>query len=412
MAGGRQRVVGLQKPGYKRQQSRYASTINPDVQSTRMMRGHRPDFGFVLIPMILMALGLIVVYSISPGLAASDGVSTEHFIYKQLISVGLGLAAFIAVSLTPTELFFRARKVLASLAIAASLLLLIVGERVNGAVRWIDLPGGLSFQVAELIKIAIIVGLSYELARRMREGSITDTQRTLKPILGLFSLIAVFVAFLQSDLGSAAVMTAIIFSQIIAAGMPVKKIFQVMLIVGVIGVLAIAVTPYRRERVKTFLNPSKDCLTQNEESLGRSYQTCQALIAVGSGGLFGLGVGNSVQAYGYLPEAQNDSIFAIIGEKFGFVGVTILLMMYLALFNRLKQTAERLMSDEYRLIGIFAWLAAQTILNVGAMVGILPLKGITLPLVSNGGTSLLFIMIGLGLVFRISRFTSFRDVKL
>jgi cell division protein FtsW len=388
----------------------YQSTINPDT-SNSVMRGHRPDFAFVIIPMLLMILGLIVVYSISPGLAASEGVSTEHFIYKQLISVGLGVAAFAFVSMVPTEFFFRSRKILAGLALGASILLVFIGENINGAVRWIDLPGGFSFQVAELIKLAIIIGVSYELGRRMKEGSTHDMHRTFKPLLILFALIALFVAFLQSDLGSAAVMTTIILAQIIAAGMPLKKIAQVMLVVVVIGVLAIAVTPYRRERVKTFINPSKDCLTQNEESLGRSYQTCQALIAIGSGGLFGLGIGNSVQAYGYLPEAENDSIFAIIGEKFGFVGLTIIMLIYLALFNRFKKTIELLRSDEYRLIvvGVFAWLGAQAILNIGAMAGILPLKGITLPLVSSGGTSLLFIMIGLGLVFRVSRYTSFRS---
>lgn len=376
------------------------------------IRGHRPDYVILFLSLLLLSVGLIVVYSISPGLAASQGVSTEHFINKQLVSVGLGLIAFTVMALTPIEIFFRLRKHMAVVAISASVLLFFIGERVNGAVRWINLPGGISFQVAELIKICIIIGLSYELSRRMSNGTINDTNKTLKPLIGLLLIVAVFVAFLQSDFGSAAVITAIIFAQAISAGLPFKKISMVMAVIFLVGALAIVSTPYRRERVKTFINPSRDCLTQNEESLGAGYQTCQALIALGSGGMFGLGVGNSIQAYGYLPEAENDSIFAIIGEKFGFIGVSIILTLYLFLFSRFKQIIDRLSNNEYRLlvVGVFTWLAAQTVINVGAMAGLLPLKGITLPLVSYGGTSLLFVMIGLGMVFRLSRFTSFRDI--
>lgn len=376
------------------------------------IRKHRPDYVILFLSILLASIGLIVVYSISPGLAASEGVSTEHFVNKQLVSVALGLLAFAIVSFIPTELMFRTRKHIAGLALVSSVLLVFIGERINGAVRWIDLPGGISFQVAELIKIAIVIGLSYELSIRMSKGQINDSNKTLKPLIGLLFLVALFVAFLQSDFGSAAVIAAIVFAQAISAGLPFKKMATVLLILFIIGFIAIMSTPYRRERVKTFMNPSKDCLTQNEESLGASYQTCQALIAIGSGGIFGLGIGNSVQAYGYLPEAENDSIFAIIGEKLGFVGLSIILFLYLLLFSRFKKIIDRLTNNEYKLVvvGVFTWITAQTIINVGAMVGLLPLKGITLPLISNGGTSLLFIMVGLGMVFRISRFTTFRDI--
>ncbi len=403
------RISGRRKPST---QSSTRNSFSGNNNFPGEIRGHRPDYMIVFLSMLLLSIGLIVVYSISPGLAASEGVSTEHFINKQIVSVGLGLIAFTIMSMMPIELLFRLRKHLATVALFASVLLLFVGERINGAVRWIDLPGGISFQVAELIKICIIIGLSYELSRRMSKAQVNDSNRTLKPLIGLLLLVAIFVAFLQSDFGSAAVITAIIFAQAISAGLPFKKISMVMIVVLIIGLIAIMSTPYRRERVKTFVNPSKDCLTQNEESLGAGYQTCQALIAVGSGGVIGLGVGNSVQAYGYLPEAENDSIFAIIGEKFGFIGVTIIIFLYLFLFSRFKTIIERLQKNEYKLfvVGVLTWLATQTIINIGAMVGLLPLKGITLPLVSYGGTSLLFIMIGLGMVFRLSRFTTFRDI--
>jgi cell division protein FtsW len=170
---------------------------------------------------------------------------------------------------------------------------------------------------------------------------------------------------------------------------------------------AIVSTPYRRDRFETFLNPQRDC--QNT-----GYQACQALIAVGSGGLVGLGLGRSVQAYGYLPEAQNDSIFAIYAEKFGFIGSILLLGLYGMFFNRLKRIIERAPDQYSRLIvvGIAAWLAVQTMINIGAMLGLLPLKGITLPFVSYGGTSVLFIMAAVGMAFNISRYTSFTAPRL
>src|SRR5690606_9843884 len=141
-------------------------------------------------------------------------------------------------------------------------------------------------------------------------------------------------------------------------------------------------TPYRRDRLMTFLHPERDCLNAG-------YQACQALIAVGSGGVLGLGLGNSVQAYGYLPEAANDSIFAILAEKFGFLGVVGLLVLLGTFFTRLKRIMERTPDLYTRLLitGVFVWLASQSIINIGAMLGLLPLKGITLPFISYGGTS-------------------------
>jgi cell division protein FtsW len=184
------------------------------------------------------------------------------------------------------------------------------------------------------------------------------------------------------------------------AGLPMKRVLAVAAVIGLIGILAISTTPYRRERLAAFLHPGTDCLASG-------YQSCQALIAVGSGGMIGLGLGKSVQAYGYLPEAENDSIFAIYAEKFGFIGVTVLLGLFAAFFTRIKRIAERAQDDFSRLVvmGILVWLSAQTIINIGAMIGLLPLKGITLPLVSYGGSSVLMVMAALGVVFQVSRHT-------
>jgi cell division protein FtsW len=211
---------------------------------------------------------------------------------------------------------------------------------------------------------------------------------------------------MQSDLGSAGVCVAIIGIMSYAAGLPIKRIGLILGIVAIGLIIAIAISPYRRERITTFINPTSDC-----QAAG--YQSCQALIAVGSGGIFGLGIGNGAQAYGYLPEAENDSIFAIVAEKFGFIGASAVIGLYAALFSRMQRIIKRTSDSFSRLfvIGVLAWISVQTIINVGAMVGLLPLKGITLPLISYGGTSLVFILAALGVVFQISRYTSYSQVR-
>jgi cell division protein FtsW len=177
-------------------------------------------------------------------------------------------------------------------------------------------------------------------------------------------------------------------------------------VVAIGTVLLISTSSYRRARLETFLNPTRDCQTTG-------YQACQALIAVGSGGMVGLGLGRSVQAYGYLPEAANDSIFAILAEKFGFIGTALLLGAFALFFSRLVKIMERTPDTYNRLlvVGILAWLSTQTLINIGAMIGLLPLKGITLPFISSGGTSLIFICGAIGIAFQISRYTTFGAIS-
>jgi cell division protein FtsW len=195
-------------------------------------------------------------------------------------------------------------------------------------------------------------------------------------------------------------MIGMMAAMVIVAGMPMKRIMSIGAIVLLLGTMAIVTSDYRQDRLLTFLHPEQDCLNTG-------YQACQALIAVGSGGIIGLGLGRSVQAFGYLPEAENDSIFAIYAEKFGFVGVVVFLGLLIAFFSRIKRVIERAPDDFSRLIatGVFAWLSIQAIINIGAMIGVLPLKGITLPFISYGGTSVVFVMAAVGLVFHISRYT-------
>lgn len=388
----------LTRPNRSQQGSGVATNNEPT-------RRHRPDYVLLILALALLSIGLVVVYSISPGLAASRDVSENYFVSKQLIAIGLGLFAFAVFSAVQVSSLKRWRNGVALVAIAAALGVQLFGSQINGASRWIQ-AGGLSFQVAELIKLALIIWLASFLVERIVSGKISSFSDTLQPLLILMAIIGVVVAVFESDLGSAGVMVAIVIVMAFAAGLPMKKIGLVALIIAIGTIMAISTSEYRRERVATFLNPSADCQASG-------YQACQALIAVGSGGIFGLGLGKSVQAYGYLPEAANDSIFAVVAEKFGFIGVSLIISIYLWLFTRFRRIILRTpdMFSRLFVVGVLAWISVQAIINIGAMIGLLPLKGITLPFISYGGTSLVFVMAALGIVFNISRYTSFAPIR-
>ncbi len=364
-------------------------------------RKHHPDYWLLVISIVLMMIGLIVVYAISPGLSVQKHVTENYYVSKQLIAIALGVFTFIVVSNMSIQTWRHIERPLIITAGIASLAVRVIGERVNGAYRWIQV-GGISFQAAELIKFALLIWIAGFLSDRIRTGEINDYQKSFKPLIIALVLVAIVVGKVQSDLGSTGVIIAIMGTMIYVAGLPLKKLAVIAGVVGVAVVVLVLGSGYRRERLNTYLNPNQDCLTTG-------YQACQALISVGSGGMFGLGLGRSVQAYGYLPEAANDSIFAIFAEKFGFVGTTVLIALFVAFFSRLKKIIEHSTDTYSRFLvtGILAWLSTQTIINIGAMIGLLPLKGITLPFISSGGTSIIFVSAAIGIAFQVSRYTTY-----
>lgn len=372
------------------------------IQDSDLGRQHKPDYWLLAICLILLAVGLVVVYSISPALSAAAHVSNSYYVSKQLLAVGLSLVAFIITSRIPLGRWRQFYKPLLILAGIVTFMALLLPVNVQyPAHRWVRL-GGLSFQSVELLKFAVLIWLAAMLSDRIREGAIADHNKAFKPLFIAVAVIGFVVAGIQSDLGSTGVIVAMMGAMVFIAGLPLKRILMVGAIIVIGTMLAVSISPYRRERLATYLHPEKDCISTG-------YQACQALISVGSGGMAGLGLGRSVQAYGYLPEAANDSIFAIYAEKFGFIGSVILLGIFVALFSRLKNIAERAPNNFSRLIvmGVLSWLSVQALVNIGAMIGLLPLKGITLPFISYGGTSVVFIAAAVGIVFQISRYTSY-----
>jgi cell division protein FtsW len=381
------------------------------------VRKHRPDYRIVLYMGLLMLLGLIIMYAIGPQRAqvlnasfGTDFYTATYFFGKQAISLLLALAVFFLVAKAPYSWIERYGKQLFIAGIVACVVLAIAGKLgsslaycSNGACRWFDLGPLGSLQPAEFLKFGLLVFVAAFIARRAQMGLINDLYKTLVPLGAIVGLLAVFIIGLQNDMGTGLSMLAIIATMMIVAG--VKARVGLILLAGaaVLGILMIIVAPHRIDRVTAFLQG--DNISASDPA---SYHVIQAKTAIGSGGLTGLGIGNSVQATGYLPEAINDSVFAIMGEVFGFVGLVVVLILFTALLLSLLKVARQLpgLREKLLVAGVFGWLASHVILNVAAMTGIFPLTGITLPLLSFGGTSMVFIAGAIGLAFQLSSYTT------
>lgn len=385
-------------------QPRYASGRSTEPQQAKVSRKHAPDYLLLILTLALLAVGLIVVYSIGPALAMGSETAGMSFVTRQVIAIGLGLVLFFVASRVPMRLWQKFCIPLLVVAGIATIIALVMPVNPDyPAHRWIRI-GGFSFQSVELLKFALVLWLAGFLVQQADRGQLNSVTNTWRTLLLVFVGAGIVVAGLQHDLGSAAVIMAVMLSMLFMAGASMKYVSIIIAVVIVGGLFFISSTEYRRQRVTTFFNPSINCAESKS-----GYQACQALIAVGSGGMTGLGLGNSVQAYGYLPKAENDSIFAIYAEKFGFIGTTVLLGLFLALFSRMKRIADGAPDMYSRLVvvGIMVWLSSQALVNIAAMIGLLPLKGITLPLISYGGSSVLMVLMALGVVFQISKHTTF-----
>lgn len=385
----------------------------PSAVVSEFIRRHRPDYQIVLFMGMLVLIGLVVLFSISPArvelinLGGSD-LDQAHFMQKQVLYLLIGLSAFVAAAVLPLDLWRRFAGKLLLVGFGACLLLAMLGLfmdggivlKAGGATRWFNLGPG-TFQPAELLKFALLLFVAGFVARRVVQGKLNDVKETLMPLAVIAGLASLFVIVFQKDMGTGITMLGVVAAIVFVAGLRQRLLLlSVAALVGM-GLLLIVVSPHRIDRVTTFFNPAA-------ASDASSYHIEMANIAIGSGGLLGKGLGESIQAFGYLPEAVNDSIFAILGETFGFVGLVVILAIFVALLRRVVVVMDRVDDPWMRLVvaGAFGWLATHVTVNVGAMIGVFPLTGVTLPFLSFGGTSLLFTMLVLGLVFNISRYTS------
>lgn len=402
------------------------STSSRSLADAAGQRRHRPDYQVVMFMGLLMLLGLVVMYAIGPERANllntihnTSFYTENYFVIKQVVSLTIALAAFFAMAALPFTMLRKYAWQLVQVGLALCALLFLLGNVMHvipstlGAYRWFYLGALGSFQPAELLKLALLVYTAGFLGRRYAEGKINDRQATIYPVMGLAGLALFIVIVLQKDMGTGLAMASMLATMFIVSTMSWKLLGKVALICIALGALAIVTAPHRMERLTTFFSGDHASTSSAEES-DNNYHIKNAMIALGTGGFFGRGIGRSIQATGYLPEAINDSIFAIMGEIFGFVGTAIIVGLFAALLLRLLKISDHLTDMSMRLVvaGVFGWLAAHVVMNIASMIGLMPLTGITLPLLSFGGTSMIFMCAALGLAFQLSRYTSHGPVQL
>src|SRR5438876_163250 len=334
-----------------------------------------------------------MVYSATSAPAALERTDPMSYLKKQ------GIYALIGVGLMMTASRFDYRRLrmlappLVLTALGGCLAVLVIGSRINGARRWIEL-GPATFQPSELAKLALAIWAAAYLARRSAPSSLSELGKPIGVLVGVFGLLLL----LEPDLGTAIVLVMVLAAMLLVSGSPLGLLVRAGSIVTAVGLLAIWVEPYRRARIFAFVNPWHD-------SQGAGFQIVQAMIGLGSGGIFGVGLGQGVQKIFYLPEAHTDMIAAIIGEELGLVGLAALIAGYAAFGYAGLRIALRCPDPFGKRLaaGITAMVCGQAALNLAAVVGIAPLTGIPLPFVSYGGTSLVVILCSVGILLNIAR---------
>lgn len=361
---------------------------------------HTADYILLAYFAVLLFFGLLMLTSASAPMGY-DKRGDNYFFIKRQILVGVlpGLVAFFTLVKIRYDLLKKYSLAIFVFSLLLAILVFIpgIGSDLNaGAKSWVKLFGQ-SFQPAEFLKISMIIFLAGYLSDKGRE--LLDFQKGFLVALGL-GLIPIALVLLQPDVGTASVLFAILFGMLFIAGANLWHIFG-LACSGVAGfALMIAYAPYRVDRFMTFLHPELD-------QLGIGYHVSQAFVAIGSGGIFGLGIGHSLRKYKFLPEVNADSIFAIIAEEIGFIFTTAFIVLLLLICYRAFKIAKNSPDSFVRLTvaGIVIWFMAQSFMNIGAMVGLMPLTGLPLPFVSHGGTALLAAMASVGIIINMSKHT-------
>ncbi len=359
----------------------------------------RLDIGLFLVAAGLLAFGLIMVSSASIGISDQYFHNPYHYPIRQGVYIAVGTAFAYAAYELPLPFWERMGVVLLGVALAMLVIVLIpgIGRTVNGATRWIDI-GPVVIQVSEAAKLLVIL---YMAGYIVRHGA--EVRRSFigffKPMLVV--ALTTLLLLIQPDYGAAAVIVAVVMGMLFLGGVRISH-FAILLGVAIVVFALLAITsPYRLQRLMVFLDPLAHQFTSG-------FQLTQSLIAIGSGSWFGVGLGSSIQKLFYLPEAHNDFVFAILAEELGFVGVvTVLLLFTYAVWRSfaIGATAERSghLYGAYVAYGIGLWIGIQAFVNIGVNMGVLPTKGLTLPLMSTGGSSIVVMCASLGFLLRVHR---------
>ena len=365
---------------------------------TKIQKQKPFDKKIFVLAMLLLLSGLVLLSSASAVFSFERHGHNYYFTLRQALFIGIGLVAMLVVSRINYLFFKRSALIILGITALALVAVLIpgIGFKAGEARSWIEF-GPFFFQPSEFVKLAVIFYLAawFDTKKEFTKSFFHGVLPSLGVVGAILALI-----FLQPDFGSATAIVLIAFSVYFSAGVKLTHLGTLLLAGLSVAWLAISIAPYRLARIKAFLDPGSD-------PLGIGYHINQALLAIGSGGLWGLGFGQSRQKFAFLPEPIGDSVFAIGAEELGFVRIVCLLVLYLLFTIWGYRIAHKAQDTFGRLVasGITSWILIQSIFNIGAMVGLLPLTGIPLPFISYGGSSILAVSIGVGVLLNISRET-------
>ncbi|MDA9561275.1 putative lipid II flippase FtsW [Gammaproteobacteria bacterium] len=355
----------------------------------------------ILIPFIsLMSLGLVMVTSSSIYVADDLTGNPFYFASRQMLFISIGLISMSIFLLIPSDILYKLDWIFMLISIVLLIALFIpdIGTSVNGSIRWIR-AGPINVQPSELCKFSLILYISGYSVRRMSE--IDSLRSFLKPLFLLFIISVLIMS--QPDLGSTAIICLLVVSILFYAGISFFQFSLLSILIALLGYMAISTSPMRLARVLAFTDPFAEDVVRNA-----GWQLSNSLISIGQGGWFGLGVGNSFQKNFFLPEAHTDFIFAILVEELGIIGGLLLISLFVILFIGILKVAldsfgkERLFQG-YVSFGILILIAIQSLFNIAVNIGLLPTKGLTLPFISYGGTSIIIMMSLIAIVLRINK---------
>ncbi len=373
------------------------STTMPALKRNIEDQLDKLDLVLLLTSVALLAIGLVMVTSSSISIADRNLSSPFYYLQRQAIFIILGLVA--AWLVYQVRLVQWEKSGMALLGFSLFLLILVllpgVGKEVNGSTRWISF-GVFNLQVSEAVKLFLIIYVAGYLVRH-GEAVRTSLWGFIKPMLMVG--MAALLLLLEPDFGATVVIIGTVLGMMYLGGVRFFQFVLFLALFGAAALLLVVSSPYRMERLTSFMNPWAD-------PFDSGFQLTQSLIAIGTGGWFGTGLGGSVQKLFYLPESHTDFLFAVISEELGFVGVCIIITLYSILFYRATRIALQAEKSgnrfaAYLAYGIGVWLVMQAVINMGVNMGMLPTKGLTLPLMSYGGSSLIICCMAIGLLLRI-----------
>ena len=375
-----------------------SALASPPTLAQRIRFGLALDGPLLTASAILIVLGLLMVASASMPLSQDVAGNPLYYFYRQLGALATGLVVGVAVLRVPTAIWYRSGAWLLLAAVILLILVLLpgVGREVNGSSRWIPV-GPVNVQVSELAKIGVLIYAASYLQRH--NEALKHSFAAMLRLMAVLALVALLL-LLEPDFGATVVLGTTVLGMVFMAGIKIGRfvLLQVLVLCGLLAL--IYSSEYRWKRLASFMDPWQD-------PFGGGFQLTQALIAIGRGELFGVGLGASIQKHHYLPEAHTDFIFAIIAEELGLLGVLLVLTLYAVLVWRAfaighaaEEQGQRF--GAYLAYGIGLLFALQSLINIGVNMGVLPTKGLTLPMLSYGGSSLLTNCIALALLLRIN----------